>query len=135
MALIQWTDALSVKIKEIDTQHQRLVKMVNDLDDAMRAGQGKEILKKIVDGLIHYTTSHFSTEEKYFDQFGYPESPAHKSEHRKFLQEVSRFQKEFQEGKLGLSIQVMNFLGHWLKKHILGTDQKYSPFLLQNGLK
>jgi len=134
MALIQWNDTLSVKIIEIDREHQKLVKMINDLEDAMRAGQGKDILKKIVDGLIQYTASHFSTEEKYFDQFAYPDSPAHKSEHQKFLQEVSRFRNDFQNGKLGLSIQVMNFLSDWLKKHILGTDQKYSPFFLQNGL-
>jgi hemerythrin len=44
MALIQWNDSLSVNVVEIDKQHQKLVRMINELNDAMRQGKGKEAL-------------------------------------------------------------------------------------------
>jgi hemerythrin len=40
MSLIQWNDRLSVHVAEIDGQHQKLVGMINDLNDAMRQGKG-----------------------------------------------------------------------------------------------
>ncbi len=36
MAFIEWSEALSVKVSEIDRQHKMLIKMINDLNDAMK---------------------------------------------------------------------------------------------------
>jgi len=135
MALIQWNEGLSVRVAEIDRQHQRLIAMIGELDAAMREGKGREIMGKIVNGLIGYTGTHFATEEKYFDQFGYPEADTHKAEHRNFVQKVSEFKAGFEAGKLGLSIHVMDFLSDWLRGHISGTDKKYAPFFNEKGLK
>ena len=134
MALIQWGNGLSVHVKEIDTQHQRLVKLINDLDSAMRVGKGKELLGKIVSELATYTVVHFATEEKYFDKFGYPDAPEHKVEHKKFIEKVSKFKTEFDAGRMGLSIKIMDFLSNWLKNHIMGIDKKYAPFFNGKGL-
>ncbi|MCP4353146.1 MAG: hemerythrin family protein [Desulfobacterales bacterium] len=135
MPLIQWDDSLNVNVAEIDRQHQRLVEMINDLDDAMRQGKGKDVLGKIIDGLIAYAATHFRTEERYFDLFGYPEANNHKKEHSEFVKKISEFKDGFEKGKLGLSIQVMNFLRDWLQKHIKEVDKKYGPFFNEMGLK
>jgi hemerythrin len=135
MALIQWNAALSVNIAEIDAQHRRLVDMLNELNDAMVQGRGKDVIGKIVTGLANYTATHFATEEKYFDRHGYPASVAHKQEHRDFTAKVAEFKKGFDEGRLGLSVSVMNFLGDWLRNHIKGSDKDYGPFLNGKGVK
>ncbi len=135
MAFIEWTEALSVKIAIIDRQHQKLVSMINELSDAMKQGKGKETLGRILNGLIAYTTTHFKTEEDYFQQYGYPETDSHKREHDAFVKKVSEFKAGFESGKLSVTIETMNFLRDWLKNHILGTDQKYSQFLNEKGLK
>lgn len=135
MALIQWNASLSVNIAEIDTQHQRLVAMINELNDAMVQGRGKDVIGKIIGGLATYTATHFATEERHFDRYGYPATATHKQEHRDFTTKVGEFKQGFDEGRLGLSVSVMNFLSDWLRSHIKGSDMQYSPFLNAKGLK
>ncbi len=135
MALIQWNEKLSVKVAEIDQQHKMLIDMVNELNDAMKQGKGKDVIGKIIDGLASYTVTHFSTEEKYFDQFGYPDTKNHKKEHATFVKKVSEFKDGFEKGKMSLTLNVMNFLSDWLKNHIMVTDKKYSQFFNEKGLK
>ena len=109
--------------------------MINELNDAMRSGKGKDALAKIVSGLITYAGTHFKTEERYFDQFGYPDASDHKKEHADFVVKVSEFKDGFTKGKIGLSIEVMNFLSDWLQNHIKGVGKKYGPFFNAKGLK
>ena len=134
MALINWDNSFSVKVAEIDAQHQKLVKLVNALNDAMKQGKGKDAISIVLNELINYTATHFKTEEKYFDQFDYPHKDLHKIEHSNFVKKVLSFQNDFQSGRLGLSIDVLNFLVNWLKNHILVEDMKYSSFFNNKGL-
>jgi hemerythrin len=101
----------------------------------MKLGKGNAVLGKIISGLIDYTVSHFRTEEKYFDRYGYPETDRHKKEHSDFVDKVSEFKNGFDQGKLSVSVEVMRFLSQWLQNHIKGTDKKYGPFLNEKGLK
>lgn len=134
MALLQWTPSLSVSVKAIDEQHQKLIKMINDLDEAMAKGRGRDVMGKIVAELADYARTHFAFEETYFAKFNYPETAAHKAEHAKYLAEIAKFKADFDANKLGLSIKVMQFLSDWLKQHIMGTDKKYSACFNANGM-
>ena len=134
MALIQWSSGLSVQVNELDEQHKKLIALINSLQEAMRAGKGKDLVGKILNELVQYTVIHFSNEEKYFARFDYSETAPHMDEHKKFVQEVSAFKKEFDEGQIGLSIKLMSFLSDWLKNHIMGSDKKYGPFFNEKGL-
>jgi hemerythrin-like metal-binding protein len=134
MAFIKWNDALSVKVGEIDGQHQKLIALINQLHDAMTQGKGKDVVSSIVKGLVGYAGSHFAVEERYFDKFNYPDAANHKQEHAAFVQKISDFQDKFNKGGLTLTLEVMNFLKDWLVKHIQGTDQKYSAFFNEKGL-
>ena len=135
MALLEWSESLSVNVSEIDREHQLLVGMINELNDAMRWGKGKEVLGSIINGLISYAGSHFKTEEDYFDKFGYPQASAHKKEHSDFVAKVSEFRTGFENGKLGVTLEVLFFLSDWLRNHIEGSDKMYGPFFNARGLK
>lgn len=135
MTLIFWSDSFSVNVAEIDQQHKKLVTMINELGDAMKQRKGKDVVGKIVNDMISYTSIHFKTEEKYFDRFGYPETDHHKKEHGAFVQRVSDFKEGFENGKITLSIEVMDFLCDWLQDHIKGSDKKYSQFFNEKGLR
>ncbi|MRR36581.1 bacteriohemerythrin, partial [bacterium] len=92
MPLIQWNDKLSVNVAEIDRQHKELIRMINDLSNAMHGNKAKKVIGKIIDGLVSYTATHFSTEEKYFEKFKYIEAGSHKREHAEFVKKVKEFQ-------------------------------------------
>ncbi len=77
MALMQWNDSLSVNIKEVDDQHKKLVAIINELHDAMRAGSGNAVLGNIFSKLTQYVASHFATEEKLMSTHNYPGYLAH----------------------------------------------------------
>lgn len=135
MAGLNWDDSLSVNIKEIDEQHKKLIEMLKELSDAMRVRKGKDVIGKILNGLISYTDTHFKTEEKYFKAYRYPETISHQKEHEGFVKKATDFKRDFDNGKLMITIDVLNFLSNWVTNHIKKTDKKYSAFFNEKGLK
>ena len=134
MAYMNWEDRYSVGIREIDTQHKKLIAMINDFYEGMKGGKTKEALSAIVDSLLKYAATHFGYEEMYFDKFGYPGTVEHKAIHKAFAEKVTEFKNRIDGGQLILSVEVTDFLKNWLVEHIMGTDQKYSKFLIAKGL-
>ncbi len=136
MPLMEWNPKMSVGVELFDSEHKKLVTMLNSLFDAVQAGKGKEVLGKTLDGLIDYTKSHFAHEEQYMVKHGYPDLAGHKKEHEDLAKQVLDVQKKYHSGSTAtLSMEVMNFLKNWLIKHIQGTDKKYGPFFNARGVK
>ncbi len=134
MPLLNWKEDYSVKIKEVDEQHKKLIGLINDLHDAMTQKKAKEVLGDVLRKLADYTVFHFSMEERLMKSNGYPEYDDHREKHQKMTAKVMSLQNELKQGKITLSMEVMDFLKNWLDKHILGTDKKYSPFLTGKGV-
>jgi len=135
MPLMIWGPMLAVGVKEIDDQHQKLVQMANELNDAMRDGQGREALGKILKELVRYTSYHFATEERLMDQHKYAQSAEHKKQHKDLVHTVTELVAKFEKGDAALSTEVMNFLREWLMKHILNTDKAFAKDLASKGVK
>jgi hemerythrin-like metal-binding protein len=81
MGFIKWNDNFSVKVSEVDNQHKELIGLINQLYDAMRVGKGREVPGSVLTELVNYTVYHFSTEERLFQEHGYPEYERHKQIH------------------------------------------------------
>lgn len=136
--LIQWDDTkYSVKIRSIDEQHKKLVVLINQLFDAMTKGEAHSQLSGIIQELIKYTGYHFGTEEAYFAKLGYDKvyTTEHENKHKEFVQQVIKFQNDFEIGNVTLSKEIMIFLKDWLINHISGTDQQYSDFFISKGVE
>lgn len=134
MAFFDWKDSYQTGIVKIDDQHRKLVDYLNELYDAMKAGEGKNALEKVFKGLLDYTKTHFAAEEGLMKLYRYPDYAAHKDVHDKLAAHVQHLYQQFQAGTIASPIQITNFLKDWLNKHILGTDQKYAPFLKTKGV-
>lgn len=127
--IFPWLEKYSVGIPQIDTQHQGLIKLINDLHTAMAAGHGKETAGKILDELVRYTEVHFNYEETMLRQKGYSQLAAHQATHKKLTAQVVELREKYRAGKLTLSMEVMQFLKSWLADHIMGHDHKYAAEL------
>jgi hemerythrin-like metal-binding protein len=129
MPIINWDEKFSVSNEEIDSQHKKLVKLINDLFDSMRSGKSKEVLDGILTELIEYTDYHFKSEEKAMEEASYPELPAHIKIHDSFVSKVLEFKKDFDEGNVYISLEIINFLKDWILDHILKEDKKYVNYI------
>ncbi len=131
MPLIVWTEAYSVGVADLDSQHSRLIELVNELHGAMVRGAANQVIDGVLDRLIEYTKTHFAAEERLMRNAGYPDFAAHKALHDCFAVEAANLRAGFRAGKVGISIEVLQFLRGWLIQHIATRDKDVSRHLAQ----
>lgn len=135
MPFLEWSDSLSINVREIDAQHMGLVAMANRLHDGMMSDRSPAFLQGVLYEMGQYAVEHFGTEERHMDAHGYPEAPAHKAEHREFAEKVRLMTADTACGKCALSMDILNFLCNWLVTHINGTDKALGAFLNERGVR
>lgn len=134
MALIEWNPSLSVGVSPMDQEHQKLIKIINDLHDAMLKGKSKEVMHPVLKGLVDYTRTHFDHEEKLMSDHQYGNLLTQKKMHQAFVEKLRKILEDYEAGKLSLGMEIMSFLKDWLSGHILGEDKKYGPFFNSRGV-
>lgn len=137
MALLNWGSLFETKITEIDTQHKKLVDLLNMVHEAVQNKKGTDVMNKTLVELVNYTKNHFATEERLMKQHNYPDYEKHKKEHENLSQKVVEFQQKYSKSSNDpLLVQELSvFLKTWLTNHIVGIDKKYAPFLISKGVK
>jgi len=135
MSQFIWDTKYSLNITELDRQHQRLFALFNELFDAIQDGHGDVVVGKVLTGLVDYTVYHFETEEKLFQQHGYGDEAAHRAEHAKLTEQAKELVRRQQSGEAKVTLATLKFLFDWLNNHILGSDKKFAPFLVERGVR
>jgi hemerythrin len=135
MSGFEWDDRLSVGVKSIDDQHKELVKMVNQLAEAMAAGKGQDAMGQVFNGLVKYTVSHFAHEEKLMSDHAYPQAVDHKKQHSDLKAQAIGLQNKAKEGGTVVTMETLHFLKDWLLHHIKGTDKAFGSFLNTKGVR
>jgi hemerythrin len=132
--MFEWKAEYSVGIASIDAQHQKLFAIARALYEAMSAGRGKSALALILDRLVQYTAMHFAHEERLMRVYDYPNFLKHKAQHDALTKQVLAFQKDFESGKVSMTVQLLQFLKEWLENHIRVSDFEYAPCLKQKNV-
>lgn len=134
MAIFEWNENLRTGIETIDAQHKKLVALVNELHEAMRNRKGREVLGHVIEELRNYTGYHFSTEERAFERYGYPQAAEHKQRHADLVRQLEELAGRHERGEITLSISTLEFLIEWVTTHIMKADMAYVPFLKDRPL-
>ncbi len=134
MTVIKWHESYNTGVAQFDTEHHKIVELIDSMFAAIRDKSGKEITEKACNDVVAYTGYHFDNEEKAMQAVEYPELAEHRAEHSRLKAEALRFQEmintNFPEG----TSEFYRFLRDWLVKHIQDCDKKYGPSL-QDGEK
>ncbi|NNM54731.1 MAG: bacteriohemerythrin [Spirochaetales bacterium] len=127
--LVTWSKDLELGIPIFDTQHKKLVEILNKLNRSFQRGGSRQELAGILDELTSYTVTHFQDEERLFTKTTYPETAKHLAQHQNFVQQVQQFRQAFQAGTGSVGSEILLFLKNWLIEHIKGTDRGYIAFI------
>ena len=129
MALIIWDDSYSVNDAEIDQQHKKWIEILNNMNEALLAGDGQNldsITTRTVQEMQDYTEYHFKFEEQYLAKLDYPGLIQHRRLHKDFDSYVYSLSRDIRSGELILNTTIIKTLKNWLLEHILKEDKKYA---------
>ena len=127
--MFEWNPQYSVGIASIDAQHQVLFAIGRELYSAMGSGQGKAAVGPVLERLVRYTKTHFEHEEQLLSKNAYPDLQNHKKKHNGFTDRIVQFQEDYAAGRIGVTIELLEFLRDWLVNHIQQEDVAYTPCL------
>lgn len=130
-----WTDAYRVNIAVLDRQHQELFDVVNELDEALKTGEGDAVLDAILQKLVEYALTHFVSEESLMQKHSYPALATHRTQHEMFRKKMAAFMEDHRAGRPGVPVALLWFMQDWFKQHLLRTDKLYSAYLNARGVR
>ncbi len=130
---IEWTDDLSLDIPEMDDQHKQLIALLNEFYNAVERGEREEGIRHLFDGVDRYAVFHFSAEEAFMEQIGYPELASHRETHAMVRREYMAAMERHEAGDRKAVRDLVAFLFSWLYTHIQKTDKRYAAFYHQGA--
>lgn len=132
---LAFDDAFVTGVDEIDNQHRNLIDLTNEAAVVLGGNPAPARVKQLVRELLSYAIYHFRTEEMLMAQYAYEadepaDAVAHVERHREFSAKVVEVQEALQKHEYVDTDALVGYLADWIRRHILGTDQKLAAFIL-----
>lgn len=127
-------DALAAKdlhgaLREIDAQHARLSRLVEELgDSAIKSRDGQPDLAKLRE-VIEFTEQHFRFEESVMASVGYRERDRHAEAHAQLLADLACWRTSRQPADVPDLFRLVEWLWQWLLEHIDTEDSELRDWL------
>lgn len=135
MSFTTWSEELSVGVKLLDRDHQRILGILDELHDGVSRSRAKEVLGGVLDRLARYAQTCIAHEEKLLAMAGYPMPVEHMQEHTEFARNIIELKTRHRNTPHGaLSLETIQFLKSRFLGHIQGLDKNYGPFLNAKGI-
>ena len=126
-----WKDFFSSGNLLIDTQHQSLFHVSNELLEAILTGSSSPGISSIISQLLADVTQHFHDEQLILENAGFPGLQQHIEEHTKLLFKGLELSKRFNDGTLSVG-DIFQFLAYDVVMiHMLGADREYFSHIKQ----
>jgi hemerythrin-like metal-binding protein len=133
MPFFTWTDAMSVGVPVLDSDHKALIDLINSLHEGVRSEAGATDLDLIFERLVTYVDYHFAREESVMEACDYPASADHREQHLKLAQDMRYFRdRHVKGGETRIGQELLTFLRDWLNHHILIQDMHYKKYAVGN---
>ncbi len=126
MIRIEFDDSLRTGDQTVDSQHEKLIGMFNELHAASTEGRGAEVVGPLLEKLHDYTIEHFAAEQKLMTGSRFPASDmlTHVEEHVQLTQKVRDLIVDYHNGGFATILPLATLLQEWLTKHIRQRDRQ-----------
>jgi hemerythrin-like metal-binding protein len=126
---LEWNKGMGAGIPEIDANHQRLIALIYELDRSNTEKTKATEIHKRLQHVIDDTKRHFELEEKFFQEWRYPDADVHASSHKLVLKILRRIQDSaspcgIEAGWPDAALKIKNLL----VSHILAEDMQCELF-------
>ncbi len=111
-----------------DKQHQDLLDLIEEIKSSHA---DSSVFRRLYD----YAENHFTVEEEYMKQLGYPEIEEHIAAHNKFRSELDDMMSACEEYDETFRLALAEFLNNWLVSHIFGIDKALEDYVLKSEFK
>jgi len=129
MEWIHWDKVLATGHVILDTDHEHLVGLFNQLVTSVKERKGKIACVELLESIIQHSKVHFALEEKLMAEHKYPKAVQHTAEHARLIKQAIRYKAKFESDSPGLHISLIHFPEDWLTFHILSEDKELATFL------
>ena len=131
MPIAPWKDDFSVNVTDIDRQYQKLLELVNTfpLHAAVMARIDKEDLHHLLEELVEYTRTRFSTEEQMMKKYGYLNLKEHHKEPRQLLRHLDKHVKSVADTTRPTFYSDYDISSDWAQMHISESDRIFGKFI------
>ena len=137
---LKWDSSMSVGNETIDSQHKNLLNQINRLVEILSSlDVDMASLRESNHFLYTYINEHFTFEEQYMKEHGFPGLEKHRKVHQGFVKFYQDFQKELRDKMASGSFssvdirellkKIEKYLSQWLVRHIKGMDQEYAKYV------
>ncbi len=131
---LDWDESLSVCIPEIDSEHRRFIRLVNDLNEAIVNRLGRTEIQKRMQRILDDAAEHFAHEETLFRKWHYPNAEEHAMKHAAVTEALNDIMGQFNRdgseyGWVAAGLKVKDAL----IEHLLREDMKYRDYCCLNG--
>ena len=135
MEAFSWDNKFNTGVDVVDTQHHKLVDLINRLVAITTHQSGTGELGEILTELANYTVYHFNTEEELMRQYQIDNfhQQSHIKAHQHFTAQVMVAAKILLGSKdvnSQLVTPLLKYLTNWLVQHILGSDTRMGQEIL-----
>ena len=134
MAYIEWDDTLETGVDSIDEQHRYLFSLMNDVYESAHSDDpAADLVEDVMYRLADYVTQHFEDEQILMAEAGFPNLGIHRGMHERLTAETMQMMARFINGEDVSPVALVDFLGGWLRNHILEEDRRIAAFVHGRG--
>ncbi|CAA7623701.1 bacteriohemerythrin [Magnetospirillum sp. UT-4] len=131
MAVITWSEMMSVGVPILDADHKTLVSLINNLHRSVGDREEYATLGSVLKALEDYAEHHFAREERVMEVCRYPSLEAHSRMHRNLAKQVRDLKSRYDLDRTAVRAKdCLTFLNKWLIEHICSTDMDYRAWVI-----
>ncbi len=133
MAMVTWSENLSVGVGALDQEHRELCAIINDLEATVTKDEERGKVGLLLFKLADLARSHFADEETAMTASRYPGLVLHALKHQFLIEQIDALIVRLDRDGYTLNEHSLKFLRDWFETHIQKDDLNFGTWFRSHG--